>query len=477
MIDPTGHVAAGSIDDDDAKCHVAQGRRLWDEHMHADAERCFLRAMAVDPYSAEAHNNLGWVREAKGDYVSAIRCYQYALELIPRFGVARVNLASLLSRVGRYEDAQRLWCALALANPGDRMVLDKLIDAALGAGDLETASSCAEESAFLHHGQPMDGHAGSVDLPPHRGSASPHVTIAKLQHDIDQFSYLQAHGIMAGEVPEILRRYQAVLDTARAEHDENDRWQLSRAEHSTIGSFYDRIVYRRPAPSVPQALSSAWDRADVERAYLHHPFGLVVVDDFLSAEALHSLRMFCLESVIWFTNRYSHGRLGAMFREGFNCPLLVQIARELASAFPTVIGRRHRLLQLWAFKCGSSQPAVSAHADFAAVNVNFWLTPDEANLDPTSGGLTIYDVEAPMSWDFSSYNKKGRKIDAFLHQQPANSIHVPYRANRAVIFNSDMFHSTQPLSFRDGYENRRINVTFLFGRREGDLQRPSLHPV
>jgi hypothetical protein len=30
-----------------------------------------------------------------------------------------------------------------------------------------------------------------------------------------------------------------------------------------------------------------------------------------------------------------------------------------------------------------------------------------------------------------------------------------------------LFHATAPLSFKPGYENRRINVTMLFGRRHG----------
>jgi len=47
---------------------------------------------------------------------------------------------------------------------------------------------------------------------------------------------------------------------------------------------------------------------------------------------------------------------------------------------------------------------------------------------------------------------------------------VPYRANRAVIFDSDLFHETDVIRFKPGYENRRINVTLLFGRRQ--TQRP-----
>ena len=42
---------------------------------------------------------------------------------------------------------------------------------------------------------------------------------------------------------------------------------------------------------------------------------------------------------------------------------------------------------------------------------------------------------------------------------------VPYAENRVVLFNSDLFHETDTLEFKTGYENRRINVTMLFGNR------------
>lgn len=38
---------------------------------------------------------------------------------------------------------------------------------------------------------------------------------------------------------------------------------------------------------------------------------------------------------------------------------------------------------------------ISVHADSASVNLNFWVTPDEANLDPSSGGLIIYPKAPP----------------------------------------------------------------------------------
>ena len=76
-----------------------------------------------------------------------------------------------------------------------------------------------------------------------------------------------------------------------------------------------------------------------------------------------------------------------------------------------MIGDRYPLRQLWGFKNGTHLPGDSTvHADFAAVNVNLWLTPDAANLDETTGGLVVYDVDAPLSWDFDTYNGQGDVI-------------------------------------------------------------------
>ena len=178
-------------------------------------------------------------------------------------------------------------------------------------------------------------------------------------------------------------------------HGVDVRVPLDDEDRKRIGHVYNRIVHIRHTPRVRQALSGRWAAAAVESAYLDNPPGVVVVDGFLCAEALEGLRRFCLESTVWSANRYAHGRLGAFLRDGFNCPLLLQIAEELRQALPRVIGDRYPLRQLWGFKYGDNLPADSTnHADFAAVNVNFWITPDDANLDKTSGGLVVYDVDA-----------------------------------------------------------------------------------
>ncbi len=204
--------------------------------------------------------------------------------------------------------------------------------------------------------------------------------------------------------------------------------------------------------------------AAVEDEYLTRPPGIVVVDRLLSDEALASLHRFCLDSTVWSGSRYGNGYLGAYFMTGFNAPLLLQIAEELRAAMPRVIGDRS-LLNLWSFKYDQQMTGTNIHADAAAVNVNFWLTPDDANLDAESGGLVVYDVEAPASWDFATYNGPTPKVMSFLEESKARTVTVSHKRNRAVIFNSDLFHYTAPFHFKPGYENRRINVTMLFGTR------------
>ena len=88
-------------------------------------------------------------------------------------------------------------------------------------------------------------------------------------------------------------------------------------------------------------------------------------------------------------------------------------------------------------------------------------------MEATSGGLVIHDVDAPMHWDFDTYNGSDL-IKPYLQRQNSKAVTIPYRQNRAIIFNSDLFHATDAVSFRPEYENHRINVTMLYGDREED---------
>jgi hypothetical protein len=319
---------------------------------------------------------------------------------------------------------------------------------------------------------PAANHALRLPIPSRPPRTS--VSLPKLRHDIDQFCYLRDRGLLDSKFEPVIDDYREVagsLANARPEV----RVPLEGDIAARIGHVYNRIVHMPQPPRIDNALSRAWDPADVEDRYLHQPPGLVVIDDFLSPWALDQIRRFCMEATVFSGTRYPEGRLGAFFIDGFNAPLLLQVAEDLRAALPRVIGDRHALRQMWAFKYApTSGRQSSTHADFAAVNVNLWITPTAANLDRDSGGLIVYDTAAPLSWDFSSYNQRPDMIDGYLRNRGAHATTIPYRENRAVVFNSDLFHATAPIRFRSEYQHRRVNLTFLFGDRTADRHHPSM---
>ena len=190
---------------------------------------------------------------------------------------------------------------------------------------------------------------------------------------------------------------------------------------------------------------------------------IVVVDDLLSPEALEKLRRYCWGSTIW-RETHPEGYLTAMPEHGLACPLIAQIDEDMRSAYPGILGT-HQLRYLWAFKYDSRLHGVGTHSDPSLVTFNFWITSDEANLDPGCGGLTVWDVAAPADWDTRRYIGDTAGCQAYLARTGAKSVTIPYRSNRAIVFSSALFHETDRMHFKEGYTNRRINITMLYGRR------------
>lgn len=126
----------------------------------------------------------------------------------------------------------------------------------------------------------------------------------------------------------------------------------------------------------------------------------------------------------------------------------------------------HSWRNMWAYSHDRQHGGINIHADTAAVNVNYWLTPDDANLLPEAGGLLVWDKSPPPDWNFHKLNTDETAIHEFLQDSEAQPVRFPFRENRALMFRSDLFHRTDKLEFATGYKNRRINLTMLYGERE-----------
>lgn len=96
---------------------------------------------------------------------------------------------------------------------------------------------------------------------------------------------------------------------------------------------------------------------------------------------------------------------------------------------------------LWCYKYDSNVEGIGVHADEAGVNVNIWLTPDDANEAPGTGGLVVYTARPAAASTAEDYNARGAQFAAtFLEATDYAITAVPYRA--AVVFDSTLFHKT-----------------------------------
>ena len=179
---------------------------------------------------------------------------------------------------------------------------------------------------------------------------------------------------------------------------------------------------------------------------------IIVIDNLLSQAALEKLQLYCWGSTIW-RETHPEGYLTAMPEHGLACPLIAQIDEDMRAAYPGILGS-HLLRYLWAFKYDSGRMGgVGTHADPSLVTFNFWITPDEANLDPERGGLTVWDVGAPGDWTTQQYIGDTPGCRAYLKRRGAKSVTVPYRCNRALVFSSDLFHAKLSL-LGEGYAHQ-----------------------
>jgi len=421
------------------------------------AERVLRQALAAAPQHPAVLSNLGGLLAANGNAAEGIGLLRRAVTASPQTAAARYNLAIALKNGGELEQAVAEYRAAVALKPDYVDGWHNLGNALLDLGRVDEAAA-AYESATRVRRRP--GAAPTGD-----GFAK--LNPGKLRHDIEQLHHLIDHGRLGADARKVIVDYEAALALLPANMSGPGANLLPAELRQRLASSYNRLLYRPPAEREPGgAVNRGLDAAAIEADYRRHGPGITFIDDFLSPAALASLRRFCLEATVWYESRYANGYLGAFFDDGFCCPLLLQIAEELRRALPGIF-QQHTLRKLWGFKYDSRLSGIPMHADFAAVNVNFWVTPDDANLDPDGGGLIVWDKEAPLDWDFATYNNDQAALRRFLTQSQARPVPVPHRQNRVVIFNSDLIHETAPLKFRDGYENRRVNITMLYGKRGG----------
>jgi len=293
--------------------------------------------------------------------------------------------------------------------------------------------------------------------------------VHRIRHDLELASLLKDEGLLPGPVADAaIAVYSQVLEASGAQGTEHTLLKPAQEAWRSLHPYLNRRLYVHPSPALPRPvvavggnalaheLPSGGHATSQAGGYLSTG-GLLVIDDLLTPEALSALRDFAELSTIWFQERTSY--LKASMGTGFATPLLVQIVKELRSSLPKVLCDIP-LSGMWAYKYDDDmQTGLGIHADDGAVSVNLWITPDENNLDGESGGLIVFD--AAMS---KGSSREEGAVDELLKQTGRSNVTIPYRQNRAVVFDSARLHSSQEFTFRRGpIRSRRISISFVFG--------------
>ncbi|MBV9723521.1 MAG: bacterial transcriptional activator domain-containing protein [Mycobacterium sp.] len=397
------------------------------------------------------------VREAErlmhgGSFEQAVMTLQNVAD--PEPTVAAISmLASLYLELGELDTALQHATAAVERDACSVQARDVLARVNLALGDYF--------SALLHYDVIAHLSREQNPLPPDKYSIPAHIAfhnIEQVQHILAVGSYDEQAfpGIFAQELDGLSRRLFEVIDGS------NGTAPVVSVQGRNSRIIADPPYVRVSEERLPAYVNTSVDYRPIQQGIVTGREKFQIIDDFLTPDALQQVQKFCLESTVW-RHPYQFGYVGAFPQDGFAIISLLAIAEE----FRTVLGDafdEYQLAQWWAFSYDSKLPGTDIHGDDADFTLNLWITPDSANLDKETGGLVIWDKKAPDDWSFNDYNSGGDRVRQFLKDQNAESTTIPYRANRAVVFEGHLFHQTDEFTFAPGFANRRRSLTFLFRR-------------
>jgi hypothetical protein len=181
-----------------------------------------------------------------------------------------------------------------------------------------------------------------------------------------------------------------------------------------------------------------------------------VVDNFFTEECLNILKIRVLYSK-FFDHRYNNYLSIDYFPKKDYLTNL--ITDEIRKKFKVPEFQRG-----WSFLYLQNSNGVHMHADPSIVNLNVWVSSDESINDTEKNGLNIYRILPPPDWTRQDWNNDPDKARKYITNNNVKPLKIKYKSNRAVFFNGAYFHETNQVDMKEGFENRRISYTLLFGK-------------
>ena len=488
-----------SVLKDDADNFVANyfhGCVLSEKSQFQDAIKYLKKALNFKPDNYEANNNLGIVYKKLNDYRNAKECFLKAISIDENNFRAYFNCANLYFDEKEYDQAieffnktithndsfgevyhllgvtyqeqykidrntehlikaRDYFKSAIMYNPSNPDPLSALGKTFLWSGDIKEANKLFKKVCLLKYSDKIifskyiERYLSNKDLLP-----------VLIKHEYEQLTFIKENANGA-DFLKLEKKYYDELKKLYSKIKNGD-FKIEDVTHPMKIKISQILCNDPPKESLDDFVNKKNNISSLESEYLSKVPELVVIDNFLNEEVVTELQKFCLNANI-FKYPYKNGYLGAFLSGGLSNEFVLKLSEDVRLTFKNIF-KDLKLIQAWIYKYDNTEKGISVHADQAKVNLNFWITPDQANLDSTSGGLKIWNKVPPEDWGFDNYNSDLREpeINKFLSENKATKRIVPYRGNRAVLFNSKLLHATDDLNFKDNHEDRRINVTFLY---------------
>jgi len=192
--------------------------------------------------------------------------------------------------------------------------------------------------------------------------------------------------------------------------------------------------------------------------------GYSVIDDVLKLEYLERLRKFVLYLNVRQDKYRNYAAVNYSKRKGdIWFSLMEKISDGLKERLKFLNDLNYQ--RSWSFIYESEAIGPTPHYDPGSIiTTNLWVTPNECmNLKPNYNGIEIWNVFYSNASNENKYDPDLLKnVIEKIKEPSAKKISIGYKNNRMMFFNSGLIHRSQPISSKPGYENRKINFTFLY---------------
>ncbi len=436
------------LDKLNAKYHTILSYALYGQHKIDEALNSIDKSISLDPKIIKNYSHKGMMLYKKNNFNEAIEVFEHSLQKNNNNAKVLTQIGLCYKRLGKKDLAEQYFKKALTVDPKYKNAQSAI--SGLVNRSLDNSKKSIEES---HKSLKLFSEADALE--------KNIIKISRLKHDVEQAEFLIQNNFEAKPILDFASKGRYILNKTQ-----NKKNTISLKNQDIQKEFINYwslpIIYN--TKEITNYLSPDTNWNDIQNEYLNSNPEFVVIDGMLSDECLIELRKFCLYSKV-FLREYENNYLGAFGNTGFISNIHLGIAKDLKNKLPKIFGD-YDLTHMWAFKYDSKLGSgINVHADFAKVNLNFWITPDDYNLNPNSGGLKVYTTPPPSNWTFEKYNSDQKEIYKYLESKNADYKSAHYRFNRAVLFNSSLFHETEEIDFKNEYVGRRINVTYLFGHK------------